>query len=574
MLRVVSIIFLSILLIGVASASVSYDGTRNIYGVYLCNASSSCSYITQTVLSAGTNYTIVRQNITVGEWVEFGLSQRTWHVLNFTVTAPIIGDNVRFDWQYYDQNSDIFRNISLFDSSTNTNMNTTGQVLINFSSHSTPYFYGRNVNSGQGNGDYAMTIRALLVSGENITQGVNTSGRPNVKDDTISIWGEDIDIPTLMNSLDNESRRICFENVGDAYICYCNINLNRNTTTGKGTRLRVNNSIYFQLGNATNTRDIYSCMEAGVQADCKGNVSFEIGMFDSAYNTSSQGSMWKWYSHSTPTASFSATYNYNFWFMNISVYQSLIAKGGAAAAGERSGIVRTSPNKFTVIDSIITNFVPTNGAGGNWYYESNGALGEFRDSIISGFSRTGIGVFLYSPTYTFDNIKFTTMSYIQHGITSTVNNVKFNNVQYRVSNTWARPSCNNCQGINSISLSGSQTLTQYFDMSINATDKNGNYLSDYNVSITDSLNRTVQSNSVYTGKVMVAVKNTTSTGTTNLNPMTVIVRKEGYANTKLIFNLDYNNKEVSVPLGVYPFEVNGTIVINKANGEGIKIYEN
>lgn len=423
------------------------------------------------------------------------------------------------------------------------NFTTSGIVNVNF-----PIIAGWDVTSGSGIGalDYrssGVMVRARIVSTGNLTEGGHVTGYTRIDDNMITLEDEDYRLSDLYAD-DQTNGWGCMQHLNSYYWSNCNLKLITSNLTIRDYEI-------FEIGNESYHKTVF-------QPDTSTN--FQIGYKD--VSGSYEASYFKYWNHNGIQRNPNG--GYNNWLSTVKVYNSIFTKywGGF----NDPAINRKVDLENSQLETMTSS---------NWYLTSSSS-----GNITNVAFKTGTGaLYLYSNSMTVNNLIFAYMPKIVGGVKGVIlENIDFGTdkrFQIANSNAYVYAVNSDFEDFEYQTYPTSTNTTGYiqYDLDLTVLNKSGVDIGDFNVTLINAIGETLFDGN-YTDVIRTTVYKETNVPTTinHYNPVELTISKEGYADIYSKFNLTNDNRKLTVTMGAYPFEINGTIVVSQE--KGLRIFNN
>jgi hypothetical protein len=543
-----------LILMNLVSATVTFDTVRNDSLYIVKHDNSTGSTLLYSSFSNQTNLDLFTDDFSQNDYIAFGYYVCPWHTLTLNISTAISATSYGIVWQYSNSTGSIgawenFTSADNFVDGTN-NFSLTGLRNISFE---VPDYFDMKPNLGTSSGD-AFWIRALIVSSTSPTEGGkywNITNRIPYQyyDYTIRISGQVT--PQDIYNADVLGGWNATEHMGSYYWIKTNLLIldNTNFTTMNSTMLELG---YPTIGydNRYRKRMLYHYYP-------KSNLTF--GEMNFLTNDTSGGSMFK--------------YNNNF------IYSSQGSNGIVGKMNlwnsifymENAGFNDMRMNNFDFRNSIIEKSYP-------YMFESTRSV---LHNVIVSAQTSGNYLYIYASNVDVNNLILKKTNGILTGVTTTLFNVDFGSTKnLSVANSGYNTTCVDCYMANYTRQI--PPMGQYNGVFFNTTlridifNKTGSQIYNVNVTIKD-VNGTTVFNGTWTNTTVInTFYRSMRTYALNYvdydyNPFTIILQSNGLVDYRTNITINNLNKYLSITMGDYPFDINGTLVISQ--GKGIKIYK-
>ena len=541
-----------IFLIGSVSATINFNDWVSSTGI-----SSSLSdrlYIAKYDKSVGTttlyenaptSYDIFTDDAEEGDMIYFGWLKGSWKNLNLTIDTGISASDVGITW-YWLNTSGEYTLLNVTSDGTN-NFTTTGNNIIEFE---VPNCWTKLNNIGNTHGD-AYWIVANLSYVNTLTEGGHINAKADGGNYAINLFDGNFRMSDIY-SADVANGWGKVTNIASYYLVEPNLIIGK---TGFNTNFTIRDYELVEVGYPN---------WAGVTDECNPNYYkkriimqeqagdfFNIGVNSSDSYRETSYLKWNALYYGTGYGS-GATYNKFLGTLNI--YSSVFV------AYPFSYTVAQFSQKFLkYINSITSGFF----------------ISGISDSIIKNNIAVGGGRYLiYDVDAHVDNIILSDMDSIGVGQNVNLSNIDFGTTkQFVAVNPNFKIGCINCKfadfDAQTVCNNLGNEINIYYEMDIGLYNKTYGSL-DFNISVVDSLGTQVYNGDYSSWGKIIPVYFENQAGTKiNYNPYTFIISAEGYNPYWTQFNVTGDSRKLFLTTSLYPFEINGTLVISQ--GKGIKI---
>ena len=545
-----AIILLS--LINLVSATIEFDDTT---GISLFMAKYDASAGTTTLYTTTqTNFDIFTDDLTAGDWIAWGYQYSVWHDLKLNVSTPLVADSINIVWQYSNSTNTTdatWVNLTVTDNTLNFTSLGRNEILFDV-----PDYFDLMKDIGTTSGD-AFWIRAYVYAVTNPTEGgVIGLNSYTAKNYCITLRDSDYTPQDIYNA-DVSGGWGVVEHIGSYY--WIKSNLRVGYEGARATNLTVTNSTILEIGYPVlGYDDRYRKRTLTIGT----NSNLTIGTIDNSNNDTYGGSMLK-YNFNYLRSKYA--YQYNNWGGKLNLYNSIYYK-------LNGGFTDGSITYFDFVNPIFEGSFP---------YLQGSSTRRMKNAIISaGTSQTGTGyAYIYASNIATDNIIIGKTNGILTGATTTLTNINFgNNKNLSIANSNQNTTCLDCYMYNyTAQIPPMGTNNGVFfntTLKIDIFNKTGSQIWDVSARIIDSKGNTVF-DGLWTNQTVINTYHKKYVGSVytinDYNPFTIILNSSGMVDYRTNVTINNLNKYLTITMGDYPFDINGTLVISQ--GKGIKVYK-
>lgn len=534
-------IIITLFLINLTNAGlITFNNVENISRILYYNGNN-----TVLISHQANNFSLFRDNVGVNNSLYFGYNGGTFNNITINITNPVVATSFGVLWQYntHPYYFEYWKNLSNVVDNTN-NFSITGTNTISFDIPSLwvpfedSYAIGRTFSTTT----RIYYVRAYVISSVSPTSGGNATGnQTTIRDNTITVTGLGNTIETLY-SQSLTSNWGAVTNLGSYY--FINANLKIGNATNTPHELTIKNWGMVELGNATRfvlLRSIHS------------NCSLILGNITA--NETYESSYFKYWNGGQYY--YGGSYNNLY---NLHLYSSTFIKN----RGSYLDFKMFSPEFINSVFQHITS-------GHEIFIDQPTGIdaGIIKDSQIA---TPRAWFYLYSSTIQISNLVISRNWGILAAATTAITNIDFGrNKNFTMSGGYTG-TCVDCTFYNitsQLQTTLGNTNTLNYTLTIDIYNKTGERIYP-NISIIDSSGRT-QFNGAWINFTQVQTYKKNNTGNFSYNPFIITLQHNGMINYKTNISINNLNKYLSITMGYYPFEINGTLVIS--NGKGVKIYK-
>lgn len=453
--------------------------------------------------------------VAAGDYIVFGVVC-PWHDLTLYVGTAVAASTWTCTWQYYDGST--WQTLTCTDPS--NALTTTGTHTITF----TPPAGWKTFTQVIGSTQYCMCIRLKVDSVSGLTQGGANSGTtPNVKDYAIRVTGTNNRLSDIKTA-DTSGGWGMVENTGSYYRLLCNLRLGDGSTTTDFTIRRET----LEVGTSAAGRSIIANDTAS---------TFNIGVSDASG-----------YQEGASLIINSAQVWYNYVYCTLNCYNSVVAI-------LTNGYDFCPAGATTIVNSVFD-------ASGNGVYFPSGAYSLSITNSAFAHATASTTVLIYRNA-TINNLIFARTAAVLVGVNGvTIENVDFGTSKlFTVGNTNNTAIAKNCTFSGTLASqtnptgAGNKAQVKY-TLSLDIRDQDNTALTGCNVVVTNSA-ATELWNAVWSADLDIMTfedrYSAPDTGTTDYNPITIVISKTGYETYTATFTLTNLNRRQLIALApAYP----------------------
>lgn len=497
--------------------AITFDNTDVVTDIFRYDASANtCFGIYYGRINPTKVFDYFDNDATAGDYIAFGWDNGVWHNLTVNVGTALVAANITVAWEYQNHSYQWLPLTNLVDPS--NGFQNTGTHTITFDIPSDWRYHGTPITTvgGLGGSYYyysACYVRCRIVSVTGITEGgANTNVKPTLKDYAIMIDGGTI-APSDLYNADVAGGWGVITNTGNYYNLMANLfignrhNHKDNATTA--TTFYIQNKT-FEMGNASRrfmmVRNRNTTFRMGYKYLGADGINYEYSM----------GSVFLYHNHD-------GVYNgngtdYNAWTSATNIYNSVIKKDrGSFNDPEIGGLCE-------IVNSQL---------GANQYYFSSAASGILKDTVLD-MGASFLHFYQYCSNLAISNIHLTNMGKVEVGAT----NVVISNINLGTNYKWEVINANVVAYAKDCTFTNIPNQTLYnntngeaivqFTTSFSFLDQAGAALTGVNVKVINGLGTTIF-DGVWTTDLILSVYQTgLRYGTSDFNPFTFIITKDGY----------------------------------------------
>lgn len=562
-------------LINLASADIIFDGRINgtidsaYWGeMYLYKYDDSAGSGTFYRGNADT-IDIFTDDLTAGDYIAFGYELAPWHNLELNITTAVSADDIKIVWQFANSsgNDASWLNFSLgscynetmvFDDET-YNFTLTGWKNFTFC---VPDYFGNLLDLGGDNDADAYWIRALVLEVTNPAEG-GKLGKNAFNGHNWAFFvddGEYTPQDLYEEDLSDNSYNVT-EHIGSYYFIDANLIIGNSSDS---TNFTLTDNVMFEVGYPDENYGYNDRYRKRVIFHREDENYFTIGSIN-ADNYTHSSSMMK---YNNPYIRSLYGRIYNNWNGRFDLYGSIYYK-------LNKGFLESAATNFTFRNSIFDNVCP---------YILSTSSSSMYDTFFSAKSSSNY-VYVYTSgdgTIAIDNIYLLDpaedgLSAIVSGTSTVLNNVKFpSDKDWRLIGASNVYTCVDCEWVDSIAnqilpLTSGVTFYNNYTLTIDVYNETGGRDYDIDVNITNGEGDKVYSKHWENSTQVTTYYEKHDTEIIDYNPFLIRISKVGYFDELYNVSIGFENKHMSITLGDYPFEVNGTIVLSK--GKSLKFFK-